>query len=248
MSNLITLLWVIMYFQVHDICPQFSLIISEVRLYHLPSFFPPHLYLLDSLKILKICILYKKFSKVCLRNNSLCKLWSPQLIELDGMLFHVYQNAQTSKVKTILCQYVGLFIWSLFQKIDVFLLRLLHPTIKQFLAFIAKDWVSSCEMKWKANYHDQIQCYYNLVIYSALSPTPRCQSQIYNVQIPSTLISHWHTFAHICGAQCENSICFCKGNDNIGLIRIFIFSNIHHDYVFKCSIFSSYSDTSHKFL
>lgn len=90
------------------------------------------------IKILKICILYKKFSKVCLRNNSLCKLWSPQLIELDGMLFHVYQNAQTSKVKTILCQYVGLFVWSLFQKIDVLLLRLLHPIIKQLLTFIGK--------------------------------------------------------------------------------------------------------------
>lgn len=143
MSNLITLLWVIMYFQVHDICPQFSLIISEVRLYHLfflyLLFFPSQQYLLDSLKILKTCILYKKFSKVCLRNNSFCKLWSPQLIELDGMLFHLYQNVQTSKVKTILYQYVGLFIQSLFQKIDVLLLKLLHPTIKQLLTFIAKD-------------------------------------------------------------------------------------------------------------
>lgn len=142
----------------------------------LPSFFPSQQYLLDSLKILKTCILYKKFSKVCLRNNSFCKLWSPQLIELDGMLFHLYQNVQTSKVKTILYQYVGLFIRSLFQKIDVLLLKLLHPTIKQLLTFIAKDWVSSCEMKWKANYHAQMQCYYNLDIYSALSPTPGCQS------------------------------------------------------------------------
>lgn len=75
-------------------------------------------------------------------------------------------------------------------------------------------------MKWKANCHAQIQCYYNLDIYSPLSPTPGCQSQIYKVQIPATLISHWHTFVHIWGAQCQNSICFCKGNDNIGLISI----------------------------
>lgn len=164
------------------------------------------------------------------------------------MLLHLYQNVQTSKVTTVLCQYLGLFIWSLFQKIEFLLLRLLHPIIKQLLTFIAKVWVSSCEMKWKANCHAQIKCYYNLDIYSALSPTPGCEIQIYKVQIPATLISCWHTFAHICGAQCKNSICFCNWNDNIGLISIFIFSNIYHVYVFNYSIFSTYSDISHKFL
>lgn len=69
-------------------------------------------------------------------------------MELDGILLHLYKNVQTSKVKTILCQYLGLFIWSIFQKTDFLLLRLFHHhTIKQLLAFIAKD----CELpvvKW----------------------------------------------------------------------------------------------------
>lgn len=57
-----------MYFQVYDICPHFSFIISEVGFYYLSQFFSlPCLYLLESLKNLEIGILYKKFSKICLR-------------------------------------------------------------------------------------------------------------------------------------------------------------------------------------